>query len=151
LETSYQQLLTKAAESPPGVKGLLFLPFLVGRSSPDFNPDLRASLVGLSREHSGAEVARAVLEGVAFSIRHCLDEMSRYHQKPQEIVIGGGGFRSTLWQQIVADVTGQELYPLAGINAGPMGTAWAVAKTIGWLVWSTKLSSPVKPKVLVQN
>ncbi len=145
LEMSFEQLLSKAIESPPGAKGLLFLPFLVGRGSPDFNPELRASLLGLSREHTGADVARAVLEGVAFSVKHCLSVMSQCHQKPQEIVIGGGGLRSKVWQQIMADVVEQDLYPLAEVNAGPMGTAWAVAKIIGWPVWSSKLDLPLKP------
>ena len=130
LEQSIGRILTTAERSVPGSRDILFLPFLTGRGSPAFDATLTASFRNLRREHTGADMARAVLEGVALSIRHCFDEMQKYHQTPKEIVLGGGGSRSTLWGQIIADVTGRSLHLLGTSNAGPLGTALAAGVAI---------------------
>lgn len=125
LEQSLERVLKTAETASAGSKDVLFLPFLTGRGSPSFDASLTASFRNLRREHTGAEMARAVLEGVGFSIKHCLDEMQKYHAPAKEMVLGGGGSRSKLWQQIIADVTNSKLYPLQVSSAGPLGTAFA--------------------------
>jgi xylulokinase len=130
LEQSIERVLETAEKASAGTKDVLFLPFLTGRGSPSFDATLTASFRNLRREHTGAEMARAVLEGVAFSIKHCLDEMKKYHAPATDIVLGGGGSRSKLWQQIIADVTVYPLYPLQVSSAGPLGTALAAGKAI---------------------
>ncbi len=130
LEQSIKKIFNLAETAPPGSRDVLFLPFLTGRGSPSFDATLTASFRNLRREHTGAEMARAVLEGVAFSIRHCLDEIKKHHAPATDIVLGGGGSRSKLWQQIIADVTVYPLYPLQVSSAGPLGTALAAGKAI---------------------
>lgn len=130
LEQSIEKILNAAAMSAPGSGDVLFLPFLTGRGSPLFDATRTASFTQLRREHTGAEMARAVLEGVAFSIRHCLDEMQKHHAASKEIVLGGGGSRSQLWCQSIADVTGHPLHLLQTSSAGPLGTAFAAGVAV---------------------
>jgi xylulokinase len=125
LEQSIEKILTTAEPAKAGSKDVLFLPFLTGRGSPSFDAALTASFRNLRREHTGAEMARAVLEGVAFSVKHCLAEMEKHHVAPKEIILGGGGSRSKLWSQIIADAIDQPLHLLKTSSAGPLGTALA--------------------------
>ncbi len=129
--TVIERVLERAAASPPGARGLLFLPYLTGRGSPEFDPSLTASLAGLTQGHTGSDLARAVLEGVGYSVRQCLEVMARHHAAPEEIVVGGGAMKSLLWRGIVADITGLELNPLEPLNAGPLGIALAAGSAAG--------------------
>jgi xylulokinase len=130
LEQSIEKILKTAETTAAASKGVLFLPFLTGRGSPSFDATLTASFRNLRREHRGAEMARAVLEGVAFSVRHCLDEMKKHHAPAKDVVLGGGGSRSKLWGQIIADVTGYPLHLLQTPSAGPLGTALATGASV---------------------
>lgn len=130
-EDALARVLASAAASEPGARGVTFLPFLTGSGSPDFDPGRRAGLHGLGRGHTGADLARAVLEGVAFSIRHALEELAQHHGGGRDWVAGGGGMRSPLWRQITADVLGRPLRPLLEENAGALGTAIAVGHALG--------------------
>lgn len=130
LEQSIEKILTTAAISPAGSRDILFLPFLTGRGSPSFDVTRTATFIGLRREHTGAEMARAVLEGVAFSTKHCLNEISKHHQVVNEFVLGGGGSRSKLWSQIIADVIERPLHLLQTSSAGPLGTALAAGVAV---------------------
>ncbi len=107
-EVAFSDLMTAAAGSPPGARGILFLPHLAGERSPYLDPDARGSWVNLSLAHTQADLTRAVLEGVAFSLREALDvihEITPVHQ----LLATGGGVRSNLWLQILADVLHTEL------------------------------------------
>lgn len=125
LEQTIEKIFNVAETAPAGSRDVLFLPFLTGRGSPLFDTSLTASFRNLRREHTGAEMARAVLEGVAFSIRHCVEELGRYHEVGKEMIVGGGGSRSGLWNQIIADVMNHELSLLGTTDVGPLGTALA--------------------------
>jgi xylulokinase len=125
------RVLAVAAEAAPGARGITFLPFLTGSGSPAFDPGRRASFHGLGRGHTGADVGRAVLEGVSLSVRHALEELDRHHPGAAEFVTGGGGMRSSLWRQITADATRRPLAPLLEEDAGPLGTAIAVGHALG--------------------
>ena len=85
-------------------RGLLFLPYLADGER--FDPSLRGAFCGLSLRHGRGELARAVLEGVAFAIREHLDIMAQAGAPISEIRVSGGGARSPLWNQIKADITG---------------------------------------------
>ena len=130
-EDALARVLASAAEAEAGARGVTFLPYLTGSGSPMFDPGRRAAFHGLGRGHSGADLSRAVLEGVAFSVRHALDLMARHHPGSTEWVAGGGGMRSPLWRQITADVTQRSLGPLLEEDAGPLGTAVAVGLALG--------------------
>jgi len=100
----YEHLTEEAATVPAGSEGALWAPYLMGERTPHVDPDARAALIGLSASHTRAHVIRAILEGVAFSLR---DSFTIFHEMGvpvERIRLGGGGARSDLWRQIQADV-----------------------------------------------
>jgi xylulokinase len=103
-EAQHQALDAAAAEIAPGGSGLLFLPYLLGERSPHWNPQARAAFVGLAMPDSRPELARAVLEGVAFNLRHILDILRSQGIEVEAMRLIGGGGKSPLWRQILADV-----------------------------------------------
>jgi xylulokinase len=100
----YDQLTAEAAEVPAGANNLLWAPYLMGERTPHLDPNARAALVGLTASHTRAHVVRAILEGVAFSLRDSLEIFRDMNVPVQSIRLGGGGARSKLWRQIQADV-----------------------------------------------
>ncbi|WP_226579790.1 xylulokinase [Acuticoccus sediminis] len=96
----------KAQTVPAGSEGLLFHPYLSGERSPYWNPDLRASFVGLGFAHKAAHMCRALYEGVAYSLRDCLEVLRQRGMGFTTARLVGGGTRSALWRQTIADVTG---------------------------------------------
>lgn len=96
-----------AKRSPPGAHNVLFLPHLAGERSPYLDSEARGAWVNLSLAHSQADTVRAVLEGVAFSLRAALEVM-RAITPVHQLLATGGGARS-VWLQILADVLNIEL------------------------------------------
>jgi xylulokinase len=103
----YELLSNQAAAAPPGSDGVFWAPYLMGERTPHCDPNARAALIGLSAAHTYAHVVRAIMEGVAFSLRDSLTIFRELHLPIDRICLGGGGARSTLWRQIQADVYGQ--------------------------------------------
>ena len=99
-----QTMDTQAASIPVGANGLLFLPYLMGERSPYWNPLARAALVGLAMPHGQAEFARAVLEGVALNLGLILEALRAQNVQLSRLLLIGGGARSAVWRQILADV-----------------------------------------------
>jgi xylulokinase len=89
-----------------GAEGLLFHPYLQGERAPYWDPKLRADFLGLTISHERAHFARALYEGIAFSIRDILSAAQELGQRYGAIRLMGGGARSATWRQIIADVTG---------------------------------------------
>lgn len=106
-DSRHQALAEAAGQVPPGGSGLLFLPYLLGERSPYWNPLARGAFVGLTMPDGRAELTRAVLEGVAFNLRLILDTLLSVAGPVVQVeamrLIGGGG-RSPVWRQILADV-----------------------------------------------
>jgi xylulokinase len=102
----YEGLASLAAEAPPGAEGLLFLPYLAGERSPHLDPLARGAFFGLSLRHRLAHLTRAVMEGVAYSLKDSLDLVSGLGVPVAEVRATGGGARSSLWRQLQADVFG---------------------------------------------
>src|SRR5690606_5530214 len=104
----YPGLDRRAARVPPGSAGLLFLPFLQGERTPFWDARLRGAFLGLTMGHSRDHLARAVLEGVALSLRGCRDAMVDAGMRVERPILTGGGLRSPLWRSIVvAALSGQ--------------------------------------------
>jgi xylulokinase len=103
---AYAVLAEEAARSPAGAHGLLFLPYFSGERTPLFDPEARALITGLTLTHGRADVYRALLEGVAFAIRHNLEVMRETGAPIRRTIAVGGGTHNRLWLQIVSDVTG---------------------------------------------
>ena len=98
-----------AAGIVPGSEGLLFLPYLLGERSPHSDADCRGVFFGLSAIHSRAHMIRAVMEGVSFSMRQCLEVYDELGAVLTDMRVCGGGAKSFLWPQILADIYGTEV------------------------------------------
>ncbi len=105
-EGGFEEMDSLAAAIQPGAAGLLFHPYLQGERAPYWDPLLRADFIGLTISHNRAHFARALYEGIAFSIRDLLAAAQALGLAFGTIRLMGGGARSALWRQIIADVTG---------------------------------------------
>lgn len=103
---AFERFDRAAAEAEPGARGLLFHPYLQGERTPHWDPLLRADFLGMSFAHERRHFARAVYEGIAFSLRDVLSALRGQGLDMAEARIIGGGTRSATWRQIVADVLG---------------------------------------------
>ena len=119
----YASLTAEAARVRPGADGLLWAPYLMGERTPHLDPDARAALVGLTASHTRAHVVRAILEGVAFSLRDSLEILKELNVPCETIRLGGGGARSELWRQIQADVYDHEVETVAAEEGAAYGVA----------------------------
>ena len=106
----YAAMHALAHDTAPGAGGLIFLPYLTGERTPYMNEHARGAFIGLTLGHTRAEMERAVLEGVAYSLRDCLEIMRGMNLPVDKVIISGGGARSDTWRQIMADVLGLPLY-----------------------------------------
>jgi xylulokinase len=126
---AYDALLAGAADVPPGSRGIVFLPYLAGRGTPVADPRLRGGFVHVGLEHGRPELTMAVLEGVAFALSEIYAEFSRLGFDVGPIRLTGGGARSTLWRQIIANVLDRPVQ-FAGGDA-TLGNAMVAAVGLG--------------------
>src|SRR5690606_6386420 len=120
----------EAAQVPAGADGLLFLPYLNGVRTPHVDPSARGCFVGLRLSHTRAHLVRAVLEGVAFAMRECLDAVQEL-AGPVSVVCSGGGARLAAWCQIQADVYGQPVRVTHGQDHSARGAALLAGEGVG--------------------
>jgi xylulokinase len=121
---SFDSLVAEAEKVAPGSEGLLFLPYLSGERTPYPDPSARGSFVGLTLRHGRGHLTRAVLEGVAFSMRDCFGLLREAGLgSVTEVRVAGGGAKSPLWRRICASVLGVEL---VGVNSTE-GAAYGAA------------------------
>jgi xylulokinase len=124
----FDELLAPAAQVPPGSEGLLFLPYLTGERTPHPDPLARGAFVGLTVRHSLPHLTRAVLEGVAFGLRDSFELMKNAGlAQVQQVRLTGGGAKSPLWRQILADVLGVELVTVSSVEGAAYGAALLAA------------------------
>jgi xylulokinase len=100
----------EAEKITAGSDGVIFLPYLVGERTPHMDPNAKAMFFGLTLKHNRANLIRAVMEGVAFSLKESLDIMNQNQITIKRIVASGGGAKSKLWRQIQADIFKTEVY-----------------------------------------
>jgi xylulokinase len=134
-DLSYEALLALAAEAPAGSNGLMWAPYLFGERTPHLDPNARAAFVGITASHTRSHFIRAVLEGVAFSLRDTFTLFSELHIPVKAIRLGGGGARGPLWRQIQADVYGHPVELLEAEEGGAFGAALLAGTGIG--AWPT--------------
>jgi len=134
-QDAYARLLTEASATPAGADGLLWAPYLMGERTPHLDPHARGALVGISAAHTRAHVIRAILEGVAFSLRDTLTIFAELKIPVESIRLGGGGARGVLWRQIQADVYGMPVGSLE-VEEGPAYGA-ALLAGVGVGNWSS--------------
>lgn len=116
-EIPYAKLVQSAAEVSAGSDGLVFLPYLVGERAPIMDPQAKAGFVGLSLYHGTGHLVRAVLEGVAFTLRQIIDTMVDCGADVTSLVASGNGLSNPSWRQILADVLARPLLQGEGQNA----------------------------------
>jgi xylulokinase len=131
----YERLTAEAAKVPPGCQGLLWTPYLMGERTPHLDPDARGALVGLTATHTRAHVIRAILEGVAFSLRDTFTLFDEMKLAVNRIRLGGGGARSSLWRQIQADVYGHEVEIVEAEEGAAYGAA--ILAGVGAGMWKS--------------
>jgi xylulokinase len=120
----YDDLLSPAGSIPAGSDGLLFLPYLTGERTPHPDPLARGAFVGLTVRHGMAHCTRAVLEGVAFGLKDSFELMkSAGLGKIEQVRVSGGGARSVLWRQVLADVFDAELVTVNTTEGAAFGAA----------------------------
>ena len=121
---SFDDLLAPAADVPPGCDGLVFLPYLTGERTPHPDPLARGAFVGLTVRHALPHMSRAVLEGVAFGLRDSFELMQEAGLSSiKQVRVSGGGARSPLWRQILADVLDSELVTVNTTEGAAYGAA----------------------------
>ncbi|MBX3029613.1 MAG: FGGY-family carbohydrate kinase [Chloroflexi bacterium] len=103
---AFGRLFAEAEDSPPGSRGLLFLPYLSGERTPLHDPDARGVLAGLSLAHTRGDVFRSILEGTAFGLRHIIETMRESGAPIRRVVAVGGGAASRTWLSIVSSACG---------------------------------------------
>ncbi len=128
----FDDLLAPTAAVPAGSDGLLFLPYLSGERTPYPDPLARGVFVGLTVRHTKAHMTRAVLEGVAFSLKDCFGLMENAGLPTQlQVRVSGGGAQSPLWRQIIADAIGQPLVTTNSTEGAAYGAALLAAVGAG--------------------
>jgi xylulokinase len=128
----FDVLLAPATDVPPGSEGLLFLPYLTGERTPHPDPLARGAFVGLTVRHTQAHLTRAILEGVAFGLRDSFELIkSAGLAEIRQVRVSGGGARSALWRQILADVLNVELVTVNTTEGAAYGAALLAATGAG--------------------
>ncbi|TET36999.1 MAG: xylulokinase [Anaerolineales bacterium] len=128
----FDTLLKPAADIPAGSDGLLFLPYLTGERTPYPDPLARGAFVGLTVRHSLPHMTRAVLEGVAFGLRDSFELIkSAGLAEISQVRVTGGGAKSGLWRQILADVLETELVTVNSEEGAAFGAALLAAVGAG--------------------
>lgn len=123
-DVSFDDLLSPAEQIQAGSEGLLFLPYLTGERTPYPDPMARGAFVGLTVRHTQAHMTRAVLEGVAFGLRDSFELIKAAGKvDARQVRISGGGARSQLWRQILADLLGAELVTVNTTEGAAFGAA----------------------------
>jgi xylulokinase len=130
---SYDSLTTEAAKVPAGCDALLWAPYLMGERTPHLDAEARGMLVGLTASHTRAHVIRAILEGVAFSLRDTFTIFEEMKVPVKTIRLGGGGARSALWRQIQADAYGQPVETVEAEEGAAYGAA--ILAGVGVKAW----------------
>jgi xylulokinase len=119
----YERLADEAASVGAATEGVYWAPYLMGERTPHLDPQARAAWIGLAASHTRAHLIRAILEGVAFSLKDAFTIFEELGVPVASIRLGGGGARSGLWRQIQADVYGREVEIVVAGEGAAYGAA----------------------------
>ncbi len=128
---AYDVLTEEAAVTPPGSEGLLFLPYLAGERTPHADPYARGAFVGLTMAHTRGHMTRAIMEGVTYSLRDCLEIVEERGVSVKQVRASGGGAKSPFWRQMQADVFGKTVVTMAADEGPGYGVALLAAVGAG--------------------
>ena len=159
---SFEELLSDIDKIPAGSDGLLFAPYIVGERTPYADSKVRGSFTRIDTTHTRAHFARAVLEGITFSLRDSMELMSELTEKKFDKILSvGGGSKNKDWLQMQADIFDTEIITLTTEQGPGLGAAMMAAVGTGWFedlkecaktfVHYKSGISPVKENVLKYN
>ena len=120
---AYDALTAEAATAPPGSQGLYWLPYLMGERTPHLDAAARGGWIGLTAKHSRADMIRALLEGVSYSQKDCLDIIEQMGVIVDSVRVSGGGARSAFWREMLADVFDKPVVSLETQEGSAYGAA----------------------------
>ncbi|MGH9738180.1 MAG: xylulokinase [Candidatus Acidiferrales bacterium] len=129
----YGQMIKDAETVPVTAEKLLWAPYLMGERTPYLDPEVRGAIVGLTASHTRAHVIRAVLEGVAFSLKDTFLILQEMRIPVEHIRLGGGGARSAVWRRIQSEVYGREVEIVEAEEGAAYGAA--ILAGVGAAVW----------------
>jgi len=121
--TEYDALTAEAAQSPAGAHGLFWLPYLMGERTPHLDAAARGGWIGLTARHRRADLIRALIEGVSFSQRDCLEIIESLGVAVNSVRASGGGAQSAFWRQLLADILGKRTVTLETQEGSAYGVA----------------------------
>ena len=122
-DRNYAQINADVAETPIGADRLLYMPYLMGERTPHLNPNCRGVFFGLSAIHTKADMLRAVMEGVSYSLLDCFDILREMKVNVKEMMACGGGGKSRVWRQMLADMYGCEVKTIKAQEGPALGVA----------------------------
>lgn len=128
LDRNLHELLAAEADTvPAGADGLYFLPYLAGERTPHMDPNARGAWIGLTLSHDRRHMVRAILEGVAFSLRDSLVRIQAQGINPEHLLLSGGGAHSPVWRSIIAAVLDKPVSVQRNQGGGAFGAALLAA------------------------
>jgi xylulokinase len=119
----YGALTKEAEQSPAGAQGLFWLPYLMGERTPHLDATARGGWIGLTNSHRRTDLIRAVIEGVSYSQRDCLDIVAGLGVPLSSVRASGGGAKSVFWRQLLADILGKRVVTLETQEGSAYGAA----------------------------
>jgi xylulokinase len=119
----YDVMTAEAAQSPAGAQGLFWLPYLMGERTPHLDATARGGWIGLTAKHTRADLIRAVIEGVSYSQRDCLDIVEGLGVAVASVRASGGGAKSAFWRQLLASVLNRRVVTLETQEGSAYGAA----------------------------
>ena len=121
--TDYDALTAEAANSPAGAQGLFWLPYLMGERTPHLDATIRGGWIGLTARHKRADLIRAVIEGVSYSQRDCLDIIEDLGVAVNSVRASGGGAQSAFWRRLLAGILHKRVVTLETQEGSAYGAA----------------------------
>ena len=128
---SYRIFDEEVEKISAGSEGIIFLPYLLGERSPYMNPQAKGVFFGLSLKHHRAHLIRAIMEGVVFALRDCMEVFEELGIKIERVIASGGGAKSKVWRQMQADIFNKEISMTQSIEQAAMGTAILAGVGVG--------------------
>lgn len=130
-EDAFALLAEEAEGSPPGAKGLIFLPYFSGERTPIHDPFAKGALYGLNLTHGRGDIYRALLEGIAQGTRHVIETYREVGQAPRRLLAVGGGTRNRIWCQATSDTSGIDQILCEKTLGASYGDAFLAALAVG--------------------
>lgn len=149
----YEILNDLASKSPPGAKGLIYLPYIAAERSPIWSHNAKGAFLGINYIHDKSDFVRALLEGISYAFKHNLEIFkSKLKIKFEDLTITGGGAKSNLWRQILADILNLNILLPDNIETETLGAAYLAGKASG-LIEEKEIFQPkvIDKKVPNQN